>query len=176
MPVATFYPNSVISAVSGFTSAQLANVLGNTTTYAVHTAAVAVNGGIGGTFGFDLSSLPSNIIINTITLTLIAKASATSRRSAYQVDIYGTAGGTVLKNMSVPLLTTDTSGSVVMTGTDLSNVGWTIDEIRTTTIEWTGTFISTNATSTTTSWQKFVMDIDYTLVNTVNTLFFGETF
>lgn len=176
MPTATFYPTSVTSAVSGFTAAQLANVLGNTTTYAVHTAAVVVNGGIGGTFAFDLSTLPSNIIINTITFTLIAKASRASRRSAYQVDLYGAGGGTVIKNISVPLLTTDTTATVVMTGTDLTNMGWTIDEIKAASNEWSGTFISTNATSTTTSWQKFIMAIDYTLVNTVNTLFFGETF
>lgn len=176
MPTMTFYPNSVISAIAGFTSAQLANVLGNTTTYAVHTAAVAVNGGIGGTLGFDLTGLPSGIAINSITFTLIAKANATGRRSAYSVDIYGTAGSSIIKTMSVPLLTTDTTATVSMTGAELTAAGWTADEIRTQVIEWTATFISNNATSTTTSWQKFYMTIDYTVLATVNTLFFGELF
>jgi hypothetical protein len=176
MATATFYPTSVTSAIAGFTAAQLANVLGNTTTYAVHTAAVAVNGGIGGTFAFDLSSLPSNIVINSIQFSLIAKASATSRRTAYSVDMYGAAGNSIIKTMSVPLLTTDTTASVTMTGAELTAAGWTVDEIRTAAIEWTGTFISSNATSTTTSWQKFIITVDYTVLASVNTLFFGELF
>ena len=175
MATLTFYPTSVVSAVSGFTAAQLANVLGNTTTYAVHTAAVAVNGGIGGTFAFDLSSLPSNIVINSFTFTLIAKASTASRRSAYSVDLFGSGGSSIIKTMSVPLAITDTTATVVMTGTELANAGWTVDELRTGANEWTGTFISTNATSTTTSWQKFYITVDYTVVAS-NILFSGELF
>ena len=176
MATATFYPTSVVSANAGFTAAQLANVLGNTTTYAVHIAPVAVNGGIGGTFAFDLSNLPSNIVINSIGFSLIAKANAMSRRTAYSVNLFGTAGNSILKTMSVPLLTTDTTASVTMTGAELAAAGWTVDELRTAVKEWTGTFISTNATLTTTSWQKFFMTVDYTVLATVNALFFGENF
>lgn len=176
MATATFYPTSVVSAIAGFTVAQLANVLGNTTTYAVHTGPVSVNGDIGGTFTFDLSSLPSNIVINSIQFSLIAKASDTSRRSAYSVDLFGASGNSITKTMSVPLLTTDTTASVTMTGAELTAADWTIDEIRTAVKEWTATFISTNATLTSTSWQKFIMTVDYTVLATVNALFFGENF
>lgn len=176
MPTMTFYPISIVSSNAGFTAGELANVLGNTTSYAVYSAAVAVNSGIGGTFTFDLSILPPNIVINSIQLSLIAKASATSRRSAYSVDLYGAAGGAILKTMNVPLLTTDTTANVTITGAELTAAGWTVDEIRTAVKEWTGTFISNNATSTITSWQKFFITVDYTVVATVNALFFGENF
>lgn len=176
MATATFYPTSVVSAIAGFTVAQLANVLGNTTTYAVHTGPVLDNGEIGGTFTFDLSSLPSNIVINSIQFSLIAKANVTSRRSAYSVDLFGASGNSITKTMSVPLLTTDTTASVTMTGAELTTADWTVDEIRTAVKEWTGTFISNKVMSTTTSWQKFFITVDYTFVATVNALFFGENF
>lgn len=176
MATATFYPTSVVSAIAGFTVAQLANVLGNTTTYAVHTGPVSVNGEIGGTFTFDLSSLPSNIVINSIQLSLIAKANATSRRSAYSVDLFGAAGGSIIKTMNVPLLTTNKTANVTITGAELTAAGWTVDEIRTADIECTGRFISNNTASTITSWQKFFITVDYTFVATVNALFFGENF
>lgn len=176
MPNIDLHPNTVVWA-EAFTSGALASVLGNTTAYATHTGSVAVNGGLSGRFYFPMADIPAGATVNSITASVIAKASATARRSMYAIDLYGNGGGTIMKTLNSALGTTDATYSVQFTGANLTAVGWTSGELRDNTIEWTATFLSTSATSTTTSWQKFWLTVDYSLATTgANTLFLGENF
>lgn len=176
MATIDLYPNTVVSA-TGFTTATLANVLGNTTAYGTHTGAVTVNQGIDGRFYFPMADIPAGANVNSITANVIAKASATGRRSMYSIDMYGSGGGTILKTLNAAMGITDATYSALITAANLSSVGWTSEELRNNAIEWTATFLSNNATSTTTSWQKFWLTVDYTLAaGGPNALFVGENF
>lgn len=177
MATIDLYPSTVVAA-SGFTTAALSNVLGNTTAYATHTGAVAINQSIDGRFYFPMMDIPAGAAIDSITVNITAKASATGRRSMYTIDMYGAGGGTILKTLASALGTSDATHSTIITAANLSSTGWTSEELRNNAIEWTANFLSTNATSTTTSWQKFWLTVDYTLAAAggPNVLFLGENF
>ena len=182
MAVLKIYPASVLAGQS-FTTAQLANVLGNNTNYAVHTDAIAVNGGYGGTFKFPFSSLPANIgSITSIVATVVAKASLANSRQAYSVECYN--GSTILfktQSSTTPgrLGTADTTATVssaLATGPFDTNVAlWRNDNIE---VNFTFIGIANGTTSITTSWKTFSLDITYDLLPSAgpDSLFLGANF
>lgn len=174
MPALTLYPATVVSG-DAFTTAQLASVLGNTAAYATHTGALPVNAGLGGRFYFPMSDIPAGCVVNSIVASVIAKANVASRRNFLSVDIYGSGGNNILKTPNTPMGIVDVTYSATFSGAELASGGWTTDDLRNNGIEWTASFLSTNATSTTTSWQKFWLTVDYTLAaGGPNALFLGE--
>lgn len=176
MATLTLYPTEVRSGFS-FTTAQLANVVGNTTNNAVHTGAIAINTTIGGVFYFNPESIPAAAIISSIQVSIIASASATSRRKFYAVDIYKPANGAgIVTYPDLALTATLTQYNNTITAAQLATAGLTTAALRDNFIEWGITYISTNATSTTTTWQKFFLTITYELASGPNLLFVGENF
>lgn len=175
MATIDLYPSTAVWA-EAFTLAALANVLGNTTAYATHSGAVGLYNALSGRFYFPMTDIPEGAIINSITANVIAKASATGRRSMYSVDAYG--AGTILRTPDIAMGTTDATYSVTMTGAEFLSAGWTSAALRNNSIEWTVSLLSKSAVSTITSWQKFWLTVDYTLAAAggPNALFLGENF
>lgn len=184
MAVLRLFPNVVLSG-SSFTTAQLANVLGDTTAYAVHTGVMAVDAGYGGMFKFPFSNLPSNIgTISQIEAGIVGKANLANSRQFLSFDCYN--GGTILfksqpSNVDDRFTTTDSTllmdTTTVTGGAFNSNAAlWRNDNI-----EVTANFrgIANPGSSITTSWQKFWLDITYELAagsGPPNQLFQGENF
>ena len=180
MPTVSAYPNS-LKLASHFTSA--ANVVGNTTTYATHNAAIAVGQVIYADYGFDLSAVPVNAIVDRIRFNVIAKANVASRRTARWIDIQHAQGGgfNTASTPAVPLLTTDTTATIVfdrvVDASKWSTFGMSTAVVRDPASAWGFGFASVNATATLTSWQKFWLEVDYTLPAGVpNLLFMNEHF
>jgi hypothetical protein len=178
MPQLSIYPTAVLAG-SSFTTAALANVLGNTTAEAVHTGAVGSGLGMFGRFRFDPSALPAGATLNGITVNVTARASAASRRSTYSIGANrGGVGAILVSSPNYALTTTLAQYSMSLTGAALASAGWTGDALRASAAngEWTFTFTSSSATSTSTYWQKFWLVIDYTLPPGVpNLLFMNES-
>ena len=176
MPTLTIYPTSVKTAYA-YTTAQLANVLGNTTATAVHTGVVTVNAALGGVLYFSMTDIPANAIITSIQASIIVSANALSRRTAYAIDLYKPDGGLGIVNYINTAMTTSlVQYNTTFTSAQLAAAGFTTAALRDNFIEWTTTLISTNATSTTTTWQKLFLTITYELTSGPNALFYGENF
>ena len=181
MPTVSAYPNAVKRA-NNF--ARATNVVGNTTAYATHNGASSVGQVLYADFGFDLSAVPANAVIDRIRFNVIAKASATGRRTARWIDMQHAAGGgfTTTSTPGVPLLTTDTTATIVLDRVNdaatWGQMAITAAAVRDPATEWGFGFESVNATSTLTSWQKFWLDVDYTLpaAGVPNLLFMNELF
>lgn len=160
MPTLRVYPSSVLTAGPGFTSAQLANVLNNTTNYATYTGTVPVGGVIGGTLGFSMSALPDDALVSQITATVIARSSATNRmafQSVYMEDSDGILiDKTALKNLG----TGNTTCPVVFYQADMA--GLVVNTLKDPSLRWTFLFRSLyGSASSTTRWQKAYLDIAY---------------
>lgn len=165
MPTLTLYPTSVSSAAT-FTAAQLANVVGNTTTYAKHSGGLALNAELGGEFKFDLSALPDNAIVSNIRMSVIARASALTRRALAYNGIYANVSpypGYTGSGPATNLTTADQTLFYNVTAANLDAAGFTVATLKDPATAWRMTFRSTNATTTITYWQKFWLDIDYAL-------------
>lgn len=176
MPTLTLYPTSVKTGFS-FTTAQLANVVGNNTSTATHTDTIVTGTTIGGVFYFNMTDIPASAIITSIQCSLIANANATARRKAYAVDIYKPENGAgYVCYIDTALTTSLAQYDGTITAANLSTAQLTTAALRDNFIEWTGTFSSTNTTSTTTTWQKFFLTITYELTTGSNILFLGENF
>lgn len=173
MPVADFYPTAVVSQTT-FTNAEVQKLVGNNTNVATHTGALALNAGLGAVFRYNLSAIPSNSIINRFEAWWLARASATGRRSVLQYDCYSasTGGNLVLLNQKQALGTAD---SWMAIGQDNPStnvlVGWQKADA-----EHTFTFMSDNATSTTTYWTQAMLRITWTVPVSKAGLFFGTDF
>lgn len=166
---------SVVSGL-GFTTTELAKVIGNTGTIAIHTGAVAVNSTLDGTFKFPMTNVPAGSTINSIVGLVHGSASVAGRRSFYTIGAYDGTHSALATN-TTPLTTSYAWYSAQWTGAQLAAAGFTSAALRNDNIEWTASFISTNATSTTTSWAYFVIRVDYTLpTGGSGVLFFGESF
>ena len=177
MPTLTLYPTTLVSG-NEFTTAQLANVVGNTTNYALHTGAVNTNASLDGRFYFDMSAFPADAVINSMTFGVRARSTSATLRKMYSFDFYflGTGEGKlVIVNTSLTTADADYTGVL-----SAASLGATLDKTnyyRGKTIEWTAGFISTGTTSTSTYWQKFWITLDYTLLGSgKNALFLGENF
>lgn len=180
MPVLRIYPASVFAAQS-FTVAQLNNVLGNTTTYAVHTGTIAVYGGYGGTFKFNFTDLPANIgSISKIEAGVIAKCNIANTRQMYSFECYN--GSTILFKTQ-PSTTNDrltTADSTLLMDTTTvaggvfdNNVAlWRNNNIE---VNLTFTGIANPGGAYTTSWQKFWLDITYELKPSSGDILFSGT-
>lgn len=154
------YPTAVVSG-QAFTVAQLANVLGNTADYAVHSGPLAVGAGLSGMFNFPMTSIPRGAVINSIVASVVARANGTSRRRFRSVTISNGAGTSTSVGTTTGLATTDATYSLTFTDTQLAANGWTTDALRDNGIYWNALFDSINATSTVTSWQMFRLAVDY---------------
>ena len=165
MPTLTLYPTSVSSAIA-FTAAQLANVVGNTTAYAQHSGGLAANAELGGEFKFDLSALPDNAIVSKIRMSVVARASALTRRALAYNGIYANVSpypGYTGSGPTTNLTTADQTLSYNVTAANLGAAGFTVATLKDAATEWRMTFRSTDATTTITYWRKFWLVIDYTL-------------
>lgn len=180
MAVLRIYPASVFAGQS-FTTAQLANVVGNTTSYAVHTGTVGVNAGYGGTFKFNFTDLPSNLgSISKIEAGVIARCNIANTRQLYSFECYN--GSTILYKTQ-PSTTNDrltTADSTLLIDTTLSGTFNTdVSLWRNNNIEVNLTFIgiANPGGAYTTNWQKFWLDITYELApSSGNILFSGTDF
>ena len=179
MPTITAYPASVSSA-DKFTTAQLANVVGNTTAYAVHNNALTVSTPLGGEFTFDLSALPANAVISNIRASVIARANAASRRAFSVAGVHANGPpwpGYTSLDAALPLTTADATYSIDMPWSVLANAGHTVATLKDAGTTWLASFKSTNSGGVSTSWQKFWLTVDYTLPAGIpNPLFINELF
>ena len=180
MPTVSAYPNA-LKLANNFANA--GNVIGNTTAYATHTGAASSGAAIYAEYSFDLSAIPAAAVIDRIRFNVIAKASATGRRTARRIDLQHNTGGgySTTSTAAVPLLTTDTTATIVfdrvVDATRWAQFGVTTAAIRDPATFFGVGFESASATSTTTSWQKFWLEVDYTLPAGVpNLLFMNELF
>ena len=175
MPVLTLYPTTVVSA-DAFTTAQLANVLGNTTTDAVHTGSLAIYAPVGGRFYFNMTDIPANAVVNSIGAKVIGRSNSAAARKAYSVDMYLGGKNTILKTLDTFITTANATYTYpTITNANLAAAGYTTASLRNNSIEWTHAFTSTTTTSYTTYWSKFWLEIDYTEA-AGNALFLGENF
>ena len=181
MPTVSAYPNAVKLA-SDFASA--ANVVGNTTAYATHNGIKAVGQAIFAEYGFDLSAIPANALIDRIRFNVIAKANAAGRRTARWIDVQHANGGgfSTTSTPGVPLQSTDTTATIVLDRVAdaalWAQMQMTTAAVRDPATGWGVGFESTIASTTLTSWQKFWLDVDYTLpaAGVPNLLFMNEPF
>ena len=174
MPTLSFYPTQVLSAFA-FSASELSKVLGNTSTEATHTGSIGTYAGLGGKFRIDMSALPASAIVSGLRAKVLARASATNIRAFYSFDIYN--GQTILKTnqSSVPKSLSQWTASV--TASELAAIGINTAALRGSGLEWANNFISLGTSSATLYWQKFWVDVDYTLPTGVpDPLFFNELF
>ncbi len=169
MPTQSFYPSAVVSPF-GFTSAQLAKVLGNTTSEAAHTGSVAPYVGVGGRFRVDMAALPAGAIVSGLRLQVTARASATGVRAFYSAEIYS--GSSILKTSESNVTTSLSQWTASVDASELAAIGIGTAALRANGIEWGFTFVSLGTASATLYWQKFWVDVDYTLPTGVPNLFF----
>ena len=166
MPTITAYPTSVALA-NNFTNA--GNVVGNTTSYATHNGIRAVEAVISADYYFDLSAVPAAAVVDRIRFNVTAKANAANRRLAKWVDVQHSTGGglNATSTPGVTLQSTDTTVAIVLDRTVdaglWGQLNMSTSVVRDPTTSWGFGFESTIASSTLTSWQKFWLEVDYTL-------------
>ncbi|WP_396190394.1 hypothetical protein [Flavobacterium sp.] len=181
MAVLRIYPASVVSG-NGFTTTELANVLGNTTGYATHTSSQAAGTSLGGTFTFPFSSLPSNLAsVTNISAGVLAKANQNAGRRGYSFEVYN--GSTICFKTEASgsfgnLTTTDTTVTTDTTGASVFNTNvalWRNDSMQ---VNYTFIALGGADGAVTTYWDKFWLDITYTeaVVTTPNLFYMGENF
>ena len=174
MPTLSFYPTQVLSAFA-FSASELSKVLGNTSTEATHTGRINTYTSLGGTFRIDMSALPAGAIVSGLRAQVLARASATNIRAFYSFEIYN--GDSILKTnqSSVPKSLSQWTASV--TASELAAIGINTAALRGSGLEWASDFISLGTSYATLYWQKFWVDVDYTLPTGVpDPLFFNELF
>ena len=174
MPTLSFYPTQVLSAFA-FSASELSKVLGNTSTEATHAGSVGTYAGMGGTFRIDMSALPAGAIVSGLRAQVLARASATNIRAFYSFEIYN--GDSILKTNRSPVPTSLSQWTASVTASELAARGINTAALRGSGLEWDNTFLSLGTSYTTLYWQKFWVDVDYTLPAGVpNPLFFNELF
>lgn len=178
MAILTAYPTAVVSA-DKFTTAQLGNVVGNTTSVATHNGSLPDGTYLGGEFKFDLSALPANAVINNIRAHVAAWANAAPRRQLSFIGVFANESpwpGYTSLNAALSLTATNTDHVVTLPGLKLSNAGHTASTIKAASTSWSVVFRSTMYAGVVTSWQKFWLEIDYALPSSPNVLFINELF
>lgn len=161
MPTLRVYPSSVLTAGPGFTSAQLANVLDNTTNYATYTGTVPVDGVIGATLGFSMTSLPDDALVSQITGTAIALTTSKNRMAFQSVSLEDSDGVLMDKTTLKTLGTGYTTCPVVFYQADMA--GLVVNTLKDPSLRWTFLFRSLyGSASSTTRWQKAYLDVVYT--------------
>lgn len=174
MPTLSFYPTQVLSAFT-FSASELSKVLGNTSTEATHTDSIGTYAGLGGTFRIDMSALPASAIVSGLRAQVLARASATNIRAFYSFEIYS--GDSILKTNQSPVPTSLSQWTASVTASELAARGINTAALRGSGLEWTNSFLSLGTSYATLYWQKFWVDVDYTLPAGVpNPLFFNELF
>ena len=174
MPTLSFYPTQVLSAFA-FSASELSKVLGNTSTEATHTDRIGTYVGLGGTFRIDMSALPASAIVSDLRAQVLARASATNIRAFYSFEIYN--GGSILKTNQSSVPTSLSQWTASVTASELAAIGINTAALRGSGLEWASDFLSLGTSYATLYWQKFWVDVDYTLPAGVpNPLFFNELF
>ena len=174
MPTLSFYPTQVLSAYA-FSASELSKVLGNTSTEATHTGSIGTYAGLGGKFRIDMSALPASAIVSGLRAQVLARASATNIRAFYSFEIYN--GGSILKTNQSSVPTSLSQWTASVTASELAARGINSAALRGSGLEWSNTFLSLGTSYATLYWQKFWVDVDYTLPAGVpNPLFFNELF
>ena len=174
MPTLSFYPTQVLSAFA-FSASELSKVLGNTSTEATHTGSIGTYASLGGTFRIDMSALPASAIVSGLRAQVLARASATNIRAFYSFEIYN--GGSILKINQSPVPTSLSQWTASVTASELAAGGINTAALRGSGLEWVSDFLSLGTSYATLYWQKFWVDVDYTLPAGVpNPLFFNELF
>lgn len=166
MPTISAYP-SAVRAANDFTNPN--NVVGNTTTYATNNTIKAIGAVIFSDFAFDLSAVPAGAVVDRIRFNVIAKANAAGRRMARWIDVQHANGGGMNTTSSpgATLQSTDTTVTItldrVVDASLWATMRMSTDVVRDATTDWGFGFESTIASTTLTSWQKFWLEVDYTL-------------
>ena len=174
MPTLSFYPTQVLSAFA-FSASELSKVLGNTSTEATHTDSIGTYAGLGGTFRIDMSALPAGAIVSGLRAQVLARASGNNIRAFYSFEIYN--GDSILKTDQSSVPTSLSQWTASVTASELAASGINTAALRGSGLEWDNTFLSLGTSYTTLYWQKFWVDVDYTLPAGVpNPLFFNELF
>ena len=174
MPTLSFYPTQVLSA-SAFSASELSKVLGNTSTEATHTGSIGTYAGMGGTFRIDMSALPASAIVSGLRAHVIARASDNNIRAFYSFEIYN--GDSILKTNQSSVPTSLSQWTASVTASELAARGINTAALRGSGLEWANNFLSLGTSYATLYWQKFWVEVDYTLPAGVpNPLFFNELF
>lgn len=174
MPTLSFYPTQVLSA-SAFSASELSKVLGNTSTEATHTGSAGTYSGLGGAFRIDMSALPASAIVSGLRAQVLARASATNIRAFYSFEIYN--GDSILKTNQSSVPTSLSQWTASVTASELAARGINTAALRGSGLEWANNFLSLGTSYATLYWQKFWVEVDYTLLAGVpNPLFFNELF
>ena len=174
MPTLSFYPTQVLSAFA-FSASELSKVLGNTSTEAKHTGRINTYTSLGGTFRIDMSALPAGAIVSGLRAQVLARASATNIRAFYSFDIYN--GQAILKTNQSSVPTSLSQWTASVTASELAAIGINTAALRGSGLEWASDFLSLGTSYATLYWQKFWVDVDYTLPTGVpDPLFFNELF
>jgi len=177
---ADIYPSSIIYA-EGFTQAEFAKAIDPypSATSAVYTGSTPVNGTIGANVRMPFSAnLPADAVIQSLSIFVMAKASVAGRMQFGFFTPWNPAGPSSvwIADPRQNIGTTDAWYEFAMTGAELLAQGWTVAKLRDDANEWRFGLISTNATSTTTTWHYVLVRVFYRLPAPSNVLFFGENF
>lgn len=150
----------------------IANVYGNTTSYATATTSVANNASAGSaTLYFNMTDIPADATVSAIKMTIVARASAAGVRSDYSVDHYAAGGTWQLVTLESGLTTSNSTVDFVFTPGNRTTAQW-----RNNAMEWTTNFISKAAGSYSIYWEKAYITVEYTQSagSNMNVLFFGD--
>jgi hypothetical protein len=162
MALLRIYPAAFVSGTHTWTNS--ANLVGNTTTFATHAATFTIGTVLGARMRYDMSVIPNDAQINSVTAWLAGKVSVAARNFTGVTIRHQNANAPVTVTATAQAMaTTDGTYGIVIPWATLEAAGWTLAMLQdsTNTVEFT---LTTSATSTTTtSLQKLYLDVDYTL-------------
>lgn len=175
------YPSSIIWA-EGFTQAEFAKAIDPypSATSGVYTGSTPVNGTIGGNVRMPFSAhLPADAVVQSLSIFVMARTSVAGRMQFGFFSPWNPAGpnSVWIAEPRQNIVTTDAWYEFGKTGAELLAEGWTTAKLRDdANNEWRFGLISTNTTSTTTTWHYVLVRVFYRLPAPSNVLFFGENF
>ena len=106
---------------------------------------------------------------------VLARASDNNIRAFYSFEIYN--GDSILKTNQSSVPTSLSQWTASVTASELAARGINTAALRGSGLEWSNAFLSLGTSYATLYWQKFWVDVDYTLPAGVpNPLFFNELF
>lgn len=176
------YPSSIIWT-EGFTQAEFAKAIDPypSATSGVYTGSTPVNGTIGGNVRMPFSAhLPANAVVQSLSIFVYARTSVAGRMQFGFFTPYNPAGPSSVWTAEPRqnIGTTDAWFEFTKSDAELLAEGWTTAKLRDdANNEWRFGLISTNATSTTTTWHYVLIRVKYRLPPpNKNVLFIGENF
>ena len=171
MTTLVLYPTSSYNVA---TFVDIANVYGNTTSYATATTNVANNVSAGSaSLYFNMTDIPEDATISAIKLSIVSRVSSANTRSVYSSDHYAGTGdsSTQMITMDTNLSATNSTVDFVFTPSKRTTAGW-----RNNSLGWSTNFLSKTAGSYSVYWEKAYITVEYTqpTSSNMNVLFFGD--